>query len=77
MLILVAILTATVMNEAGKFTPELGMIMVWGLILLGFVSLIGITFGFFGTLDRSSKKVCPVLASSSTCSWCWSSSGCS
>jgi hypothetical protein len=60
-LILALIVTAGVMAKAGKVTPELNMLLGFGLISACFVDLIGIGLGIFGTVDRSSKKVFPVL----------------
>ena len=53
--------TAGVMAQAGKATHEFNMIIGLGVFAAGFVDLIGIALGFFGAVDRSSKKVYPVL----------------
>lgn len=53
--------TAGVMTQTGKATPELNMIIGLGILAAGFVDLIGIGLGFFAAVDRSSKKIFPVL----------------
>lgn len=60
-LMLALIGTAGVMTKAGKLTPELTMIIGLGMMSACFVDLIGVALGFFGAVDRSSKKVYPVL----------------
>jgi hypothetical protein len=60
-LILALIATAGVMTQTGKLTPELNILIGFGMISACFVDLIGIGLGFFGAVDRSSKKVFPVL----------------
>jgi hypothetical protein len=59
--VLALIGTAGVMTKAGTMTPQLNMIIGLGMISACFVDLIGIGLGFFGAVDRSSKKVYPVL----------------
>jgi hypothetical protein len=59
--VLALIGTAGVMTKAGTMTPELNIIIGLGMISACFVDLIGIGLGFFGAVDRSSKKVYPVL----------------
>jgi len=53
--------TVGVMAKSGKLTPELSMIIGLGIISASLIDLIGIGLGIFGTVDRSSKKVYPVL----------------
>jgi hypothetical protein len=60
-LVMTLVGTAGVMTKAGTMTPELTMLIGLGIISAGFVDLIGIGLGFFGAVDRSSKKVYPVL----------------
>jgi hypothetical protein len=60
-LILALIGTAGVMAKTGKMTPEFQMFIGLGMISACFVDLIGIGLGVFGAVDRSSKKVYPVL----------------
>ncbi len=52
---------AGVMTNAGKATPELNMILGFGIFFAWFVGVIGIGLGIAAALDRSSKKVFPVL----------------
>jgi hypothetical protein len=52
---------ATVMTKTGKITPELNMIIGLGMLSACFVDVIGIALGFFGAVDRASKKTYPVL----------------
>jgi hypothetical protein len=44
-----------------KPTPELHMFLGLGVIFACLVDFIGIGLGFFGAVDRSSKKAFPVL----------------
>src|SRR5437763_16002423 len=60
-LMLALIGAAGVMSKAGKLTPELTMILGLGMLSACFIDLIGIALGFFGAVDRSAKKVYPVL----------------
>jgi hypothetical protein len=53
--------TTGVMAKAGKLTPELSIIIGLGMLSACFVELIGIGLGIFGAVDRSSKKVYPVM----------------
>lgn len=53
--------TAGMMANTGNLTPELNMIIGLGVLSAGFVDLIGIGLGFFGSVDRASKKLYPVL----------------
>jgi hypothetical protein len=53
--------TAGVMTKTGAITSELNIIIGLGMISACFVDLIGIVLGFLGAVDRSSKKVYPVL----------------
>jgi hypothetical protein len=59
--VLALIGTAGVMSKAGTMTPQLTMLIGLGMISACFVDLIGIGLGVVGTVDRSSKKVYPVL----------------
>ena len=59
--ILALIGTAAVMTKTGKLTPELNVILGLGMISACFVDLIGIALGFFGAVDRTSKKAYPAL----------------
>jgi hypothetical protein len=59
--ILVLIGAAAVMTKTGKLTPELNVILGLGMISAVFVDLIGIALGFFGAVDRTSKKTYPAL----------------
>ena len=52
---------AGVMKIAGTLTPQINLIMGLGMISVCFVDMIGIALGCFGAVDRSSKKVYPVL----------------
>jgi hypothetical protein len=52
---------AAVMTKTGKMTPELNVIIGLGMISACFVDLIGIGLGFFGAVDRASKKTYPAL----------------
>jgi hypothetical protein len=52
---------AGMMTNAGKATPELNMIIGFGLFFAWFIDVIGIGLGIAAALDRSSKKVFPVL----------------
>ena len=60
-LIMALIGTAGVMAKTGKLTPEFNVIIGLGMLSACFVDLIGIGLGFFAAMDRSSKKVYPVL----------------
>jgi hypothetical protein len=60
-LFLVLIGTAGVMTQTGKLTPEISMIIGLSMFAACFGDLIGIALGFFGALDRSSKKTYPTL----------------
>jgi hypothetical protein len=53
--------TAGVMATTGKMTPEITMLVGMGALSICFADLIGIALGFVGAVDRSSKKVYPVL----------------
>jgi hypothetical protein len=53
--------TAAVMTQTGKLTPPLQLIIGLGMFAACFVGLIGIALGFFGAVDRASKKTYPVL----------------
>jgi hypothetical protein len=59
--ILALIGIAAVMTKTGKLTPELNVILGLGMISAVFVDLIGIGLGFFGAVDRASKKTYPAL----------------
>ena len=59
--ILALIGTAGVMTKAGTMTPQLAMLLGLGMISACFVDLIGIGLGIAGAVERSSKKVYPVL----------------
>jgi hypothetical protein len=61
MFILALIGTAGVMTKAGTMTPQFTMLLGLGMISACFVDLIGIGMGVSGAVDRSSKKVYPVL----------------
>ena len=52
---------AGLMTKAGTMTPQLNMLIGLGMISACFVDLIGIALGVLGAVDRSSKKVYPVL----------------
>ena len=52
---------AGAMTNAGKATPEFNTIIGFGLFFAWFVDVVGIALGIAGALDRSSKKVFPVL----------------
>jgi hypothetical protein len=60
-LFLALIGAAGVMTHTGKLTPEIAMIIGLSMFAACFVDLIGIGLGFFGALDRSSKKTYPAL----------------
>lgn len=60
-LVMTLVGTAGVMTKTGTMTPELTMLIGLGIISAGFVDLIGIGLGFFGAVDRTSKKIYPVL----------------
>jgi hypothetical protein len=60
-LVLALVGTTGVMAKAGKLTPELSIIIGLGMLSACFVELIGIGLGIFGAVDRSSKKVYPVM----------------
>ena len=60
-LFLALIGTAGVMTQTGKLTPEINIIIGLSMFAACFVDLIGIGLGFFGALDRSSKKTYPAL----------------
>jgi hypothetical protein len=59
--ILALIGTAGVMTKAGTMTPQLTVLLGLGMISACFVDLIGIGLGISGAVERSSKKVYPVL----------------
>jgi hypothetical protein len=59
--VLALIVTAGVMTNAGTMTPQLTMLIGLGMISACFVDLIGIGLGVVGAVDRSSKKLYPVL----------------
>jgi hypothetical protein len=52
---------AVAMAATTKITPELTMLLGLGMVFACFIDLIGIAFGFVGAVDRTSKKVYPVL----------------
>jgi hypothetical protein len=52
---------AVAMAATTKITPELTMLLGLGMLFACFIDLIGIAFGFVGAVDRTSKKVYPVL----------------
>jgi hypothetical protein len=58
---LALIAAATVMTQTGKITPQLNLIIGLGMLSACFVDVIGIALGFFGAVDRASKKTYPVL----------------
>ena len=60
-LVLALVGTAGVMTKNGTMTPEISMIVGLGVISACLIDLIGLGLGVFGTVDRSSKKVYPVL----------------
>jgi hypothetical protein len=60
-LFLALIGTAGVMTQTGKLTPAINMIIGLSMFAACFVDLIGIGLGFFGALDRRSKKTYPAL----------------
>jgi hypothetical protein len=60
-LVMALIGTIGVMTRVGKLSPEATLIIGLGMLTACFVELIGIALGLFGTVDRSSKKVYPVL----------------
>ena len=60
-LFLALIGAAGVMKKAGTLTPEVNIMIGLGMMSVCFVALIGIALGCFGAVDRSSKKVYPVL----------------
>jgi hypothetical protein len=47
--------------KTGKMPPEIAMIIGLSMFAACFIDLIGIGLGFFGALDRSSKKTYPAL----------------
>jgi hypothetical protein len=55
------VVTAGVVTNAGRATPEFNMILGLSMISVVFVDLVGIVLGIFGAANRSSKKVYPVL----------------
>ena len=59
--VLTLIGTAGVMTKSGTMTPQFTMLIGLGMISAGFIDLIGIGLGVVGAVDRSSKKVYPVL----------------
>src|SRR5271166_5224925 len=60
-LILALFALAGIMHNAGKVSPGLNMIIGFGMFFAWFVDAIGIALGVAGAVDRSSKKVFPVL----------------
>ena len=60
-LVMALIVGAGAMATTGKMTPQLSMMLGLGMIAACFVDLIGLALGFVGAVDRSSKKVYPVL----------------
>jgi hypothetical protein len=60
-LFLALIGAAGVMSQTGKLTPEIAMIIGLSMFAACFVDFIGIGLGFFGAIDRSSKKTYPAL----------------
>jgi hypothetical protein len=60
-LILMLFGIAGAMTNAGKATPEFNTIIGFGLFFAWFVDVVGVALGIAGALDRSSKKVFPVL----------------
>lgn len=59
--VLALLVTAGVMAKDGKLSPELTMLVGVGMMAACFVDLIGIALGFVGAVDRTSKKIYPVL----------------
>ena len=55
------VVTAGVVTNAGRATPEFNTIVGLSMISVVFVDLVGIVLGIFGAANRSSKKVYPVL----------------
>jgi len=53
--------TIGVMAKGGKLDPVAAMIIGLGLFSACLVEMIGVGLGLFGAVDRSSKKVYPVL----------------
>ena len=60
-LILLLFLVAGALTASGKATNEVNMMIGFGLFFAWFVDVIGVALGIAGALDRSSKKVFPVL----------------
>jgi hypothetical protein len=60
-LILALMATTGVMATTGKMTPEVSVILGLGMLAACCVDLIGIALGLVDAVDRSSKKVYPVL----------------
>lgn len=52
---------AVAMAATKSITPELTVFLGLGMVFACFIDLIGIAFGFVGAVDRTSKKVYPVL----------------
>jgi len=60
-LILLLFVVAGALTASGKATNEINMMIGFGLFFAWFVDVIGVALGIAGALDRSSKKVFPVL----------------
>jgi hypothetical protein len=60
--LMLGLFTATVvMTVKGTMTPEFTVFLGLGMTFACLIDLIGIVFGFVGAVDRTSKKVYPVL----------------
>src|SRR5262245_16571364 len=55
------VVTAGVVTNAGRATPEFNMLIGLSMISVVLVDLVGIMLGIFGVANRTSKKVYPVL----------------
>jgi hypothetical protein len=60
-LVLLAVVIAGVVTMAHKATPEINTIIGLFLFIVWLLDLIGIGLGIAGALDRTSKKVFPIL----------------
>jgi len=60
-LILALFVFAGIMTNAGRATPELNMIIGFGMFFAWAVDVIGIALGIVGAVDRTSKKTFPML----------------
>jgi hypothetical protein len=60
-LIVLLFMVAGALTASGKATQEINMMIGFGLFFAWFVDVIGIALGIAGAMDRTAKKVFPVL----------------